>query len=164
MESDTPIQMSIGLGMEKTMEYTDATDVVASQIEEIRLRIPQGWGNWVSCDEGWYRIIINLDEQLNYLFPEGYEIHQIKEKYGTLRYYCVYPYGDSVRERIADNLIKQAEYLSSITCEVCGACPNGYYMPDLSDITILNTRLDGTVKARGDGWIKTLCDTCCVSG
>jgi hypothetical protein len=49
-------------------------------------RIPDGWGRWISCSRGWYPIICELDEQLARLFP-AYRIHQVKEKYASLRYY-----------------------------------------------------------------------------
>ena len=60
-------------------------------------------------------------------FPQ---IQQIKEKFGSLRVYV--SYGDEV----VHELIGYAEYLSSVTCEVCGA-PG---------------------EMRNDRWVKTLCD------
>ncbi len=50
------------------------------------LRIPDGWGRWISCSRGWYPLLVELDEQLQALLPV-YVIHQIKEKFGGLRYY-----------------------------------------------------------------------------
>ncbi len=49
-------------------------------------RIPDGWGRWISCDSGWHSLIVELDERLRALLP-NYVIHQLKEKYGGLRYY-----------------------------------------------------------------------------
>jgi hypothetical protein len=49
-------------------------------------RIPDGWGRWISCDRGWYPLLVELDQQLRELLP-NYELHQVKEKYGDLRYY-----------------------------------------------------------------------------
>jgi len=40
----------------------------------------------IRCDRGWYPLLVELDEQLRGLFPK-YELHQVKEKYGGLRYY-----------------------------------------------------------------------------
>lgn len=60
-------------------EHTEA-------LRGILLRIPDGWGRWISCDSGWYSLIVELDEQLRALLP-NYVIHQIKEKFGGLRYY-----------------------------------------------------------------------------
>lgn len=57
-------------------------------------------------------------------------VEQVKEKFGSLRFY--YRGGDSV----VDGMVRMAEMMSSVTCEVCGK-PG---------------------KMRGGGWIKTLCD------
>lgn len=57
---------------------------------------------------------------------------QVKEKFGTLRYYMTF-YNEDVEMEIS-----KAEKLSSKTCESCGA-PG---------------------KTRDGGWIRTLCDTC----
>jgi hypothetical protein len=50
------------------------------------VRIPDDWGRWISCSRGWYPLLVELDEQLRELLP-NYELHQVKEKYGGLRYY-----------------------------------------------------------------------------
>lgn len=52
----------------------------------ILARIPEGWGRWIGCGPGWYPLIIELDEQIASLWL-GYEVQQVKEKYGSLRYY-----------------------------------------------------------------------------
>ena len=58
------------------------------------------------------------------------EVDQIKEKFGTLRFYC--HGGDSATE----GMIRMAEQMSVVTCELCG----------------------NPGKHRGGGWIQTLCD------
>ncbi|HTU78907.1 MAG TPA: hypothetical protein VMF09_09135 [Solirubrobacteraceae bacterium] len=58
----------------------------AEALGEMLARIPDGWGRWISCDRGWYALLIELDSQLRELLP-SYAIHQVKEKYGGLRYY-----------------------------------------------------------------------------
>jgi hypothetical protein len=55
-------------------------------LESMLRRIPDNWGRWIGCGKGWYPLIVQLDEKLRELFP-AYEIHQVKEKYGTLRFY-----------------------------------------------------------------------------
>lgn len=111
-------------------------------IEEIKARIPDAWGKYISCDKGWYQLIVELDKDLTYLIP-GYEVQQIKQKFGTLRYYIGYDDQKSSQEKIliARKLIEYAEYKSSITCECCGT-----------------SSLD--VRARVGGWVKTLCNSC----
>lgn len=56
--------------------------------------------------------------------------NQVKEKFGTLRFYC-----DGADEQIR-GMISMAEYMSAITCEECGS-PG---------------------QTRNEGWVRTLCD------
>jgi hypothetical protein len=83
--------------------------------------------------EGWRKIVEKLVDDIIKIAPNT-EINQIKEKFGTLRFYCS---GDG-RDDIYD-LIKKAEIESGVTCERCG------------------TR-EG-VTTEGD-WILTLCKKC----
>lgn len=77
-------------------------------------------------DKGWYEIIYDLGMKIvsfcdhqNIKYPH---IQQIKEKFGTLRfYYCwqedvVQEYKDIVKDWVLE-----AERLSELTCESCGA-------------------------------------------
>jgi hypothetical protein len=59
---------------------------------------------------------------------------QVKEKFGCLRFYTNFSSPE------IDEAIREAERLSSITCETCGE-PG---------------------KTRGDGWLVTLCERCWV--
>lgn len=102
-------------------------------------RIPQGYGRYISCEKGWHNIIIDLNKDLSYLIP-NYTLYQVKEKFGTLRYYIEYNGVPQNILEIVKKLISYAEYLSSTTCEYCGVREN--------------------VKLRERGWVKTLCDKC----
>jgi hypothetical protein len=62
----------------------------AAALETILRRIPDGWGRWISHDAGWYPIVVGVDQRLSAIDPE-YVVHQVKEKFGTLRYYCAPP-------------------------------------------------------------------------
>jgi hypothetical protein len=113
----------------------------ADALRGILVRIPDGWGRWISCDRGWYPLLVELDEQLRALLP-NYLIHQVKEKFGGLRYYWEpgeeahdpsNPGGEAAvdgeatiaeRERrieLAQQLVASAEKRAGITCELCGA-------------------------------------------
>lgn len=92
------------------------------------------WG--FDCGNGWFNLIYNLSKKISEIAPEC-EATQVKEKYGTLRFYCN-GYNDEV-----DKLINDAENLSGRTCENCG------------DTT--------TAKTRGDGWLSTVCDKCAMT-
>lgn len=99
------------------------------------------WG--FDCGDGWYEIIDTLCAVIqnhvnNYSIirngvvekPHQVVASQVKEKYGTLRFYVDYA-DDYVRGAIA-----LAEHLSARTCETCGAAG----------------------KLRGDFWLSTRCD------
>lgn len=62
----------------------------ADDIQKILSRIPPRWGRWISCDKGWYPLVIELDQKLAEIYPD-YQLHQVKEKFGTLRYYVGFP-------------------------------------------------------------------------
>lgn len=100
-------------------------------------RIPDGWGRWIRCGAGWYPILARLEERLRTIDPD-YRVHQIKEKFGTLRFYWTRQNYDAGREAVAD-----AETESARTCEVCGN--------------------PGCLRTRR-GWLRTLCDDCARSG
>lgn len=63
----------------------------------------------------------------------GIEVTQVKEKFGTLRFYVV---GFNAMGAELEKQIDAAEHLSGITCEECGAY--GY--------------------TAGPGWLKTYCE------
>ncbi len=114
-------------------EYTDG-------LVAIMMRIPDGWGRWISCDRGWYRIIIDVDQQLAKLDP-NYAVHQVKEKFGGLRYYfaATSAVDEETWEKM-QQIVRKAEKLADKTCECCGSTEK--------------------VKLRDNGWWKTMCDHC----
>lgn len=98
-------------------------------------RIPDGWGRWIGCGPGWYPILTRIEQRLNELDPD-YEVHQIKEKFGTL---CFYWEGDIPN---GDAIVDEAETESRRTCELCGS--------------------PGHLRSKA-GWLKTLCNACAVA-
>ena len=112
--------------------------------------MPKGWLPFIECGAGWDRILDDVEERLNYLDP-NYEVNQVKEKFGTLRFYYETA-ENAVVQDIMDDVISMAEFWSARTCEICGVSSNR------GDAT---TKLDFTVsnKSRG-GWYRTLCNTC----
>lgn len=108
--------------------------------QKLIARIPKGYGRYISCNEGWYKILEEIDNKLAYLDP-NYRIAQIKEKYGTLRFYFDTDAEGLMRDIMYD-CVRAGEFASSYTCEYCGA--------------------RWTTKLREGGWLKTLCDDCWV--
>ncbi len=86
--------------------------------------------------EGWYGILEWLNEELAKLDP-NYKISQIKEKFGTLRFYAD-PTADCTDTDKFYALIDEAENKSEKTCESCGK-PG---------------------KLGGKGWVSVACEEC----
>ena len=89
--------------------------------------------------DGWFNIIDQLcgaiQNHIDWQDKQGQQVaqvvaDQVKEKFGTLRFY--YSGGDD----IIDGMVRMAEAMTAVTCEVCGA----------------------SGKQRSGGWIRTLCD------
>ena len=71
------------------------------------------WG--AECGDGWYNILDNLCGSIaSYRDVDNVIIDQIKEKFGTLRFYVTG--GDAM----VDGMIWMAEHMSGYTCEKCG--------------------------------------------
>jgi hypothetical protein len=91
--------------------------------------------DWLECvGGGWHPLVKPL---LAYCREHKIEIHQVKEKFGGLRFYY-YANPDIVSTDIwktIRDLVDAAELLSNYTCETCGE-PG---------------------KPTTDGWIKTVC-------
>jgi hypothetical protein len=81
----------------------------------------------IECEDGWFELIFNLCEQLK---DENIEVTQVKEKFGTLRFYYNFE-----NDKIKD-LVRIAEIKASVTCEFCGKAGQLY----------------------SKGWCKTLCN------
>lgn len=99
------------------------------------------WG--FECDNGWYNMLDALSAAITKL--DGHEhvkVVQVKEKFGTLRFYYHIGLGldDPVKwqalSKKIDEYVLQAELLSARTCEQCGA--------------------PGTMTT--GGWMKVLCE------
>jgi hypothetical protein len=88
----------------------------------------------LSVGDGWFDLLHDLSKKI-LEFDDEVKVLQIKEKFGTLRFYTTAT-NDAVY-----SVIREAEKRSSVTCENCG---------DVED-----TKLDATT-----GWAKTLCLEC----
>jgi hypothetical protein len=99
----------------------------------------------ISCGDGWHWLLSNLLEKINayienknkWAKPEekitGFQIAQVKEKFGGLRFYS------DGGDRYIDGLVSFAEEVSYNTCETCGT----------------NQELGQTI-----GWISVVCKKC----
>lgn len=111
----------------------------ADALERILRRIPGRWGRWIRHDAGWYPVSIACDRQLAALDP-NYVVYQVKEKFGTLRFYGEPSVGR--RAELWDRftaITDAAERASAVVCERCGECGGPRRLPY---------------------WVKTLCVMC----
>ena len=112
----------------------EESEPMESDLTEILERIPVHWGRWISCGPGWYPLVIKTHKMLDYLMP-GYEIHQVKEKYGQLRFYWGEPPDtkvDPLVREIAYAVEHESEFTSGYVCDQCGdparnRCHNHWY-------------------------------------
>ena len=106
------------------------------QVEALKEKIPSSFGKYISVDEGWYQIIVDCDKELTAIDP-NYQILQIKEKFGGLRYYMT-PCDDTT-EKQRDKMyevISRYEVKAAQTCEATGK--------------------PGVLMKSTTGWLKTL--------
>jgi hypothetical protein len=107
-----------------------------------------GWDAHVGCGRGWFPLLSRTHEQLQDICPD-YEVHQVKEKFGTLRLYAHIPPGSAVVRdpnypAIRDAFfaaVQDAEYASGTICEGCG-------------------NMGRLMRRQQGGWFKTLCSSC----
>jgi len=121
--------------------------------KELEQKLVERWPSWFNTkgdfrytgmtlgfthDDGWFEIIWRLCADLEPLVAEfeqetgsQFEVLQVKEKFGGLRFYVNCRRNDAIRQRILAAIEE-----SFHTCEICG-------QPGL---------------LREGGWIKTLCD------
>lgn len=87
-------------------------------------------------DDGWEPIIRRLSEKLE---PLGVRAHQVKEKFGGLRFYFGFATDSLSPEQEAEieAAIKEAEREADKTCEVCGEpgflCVKGHWYKTLCE-------------------------------
>jgi hypothetical protein len=102
------------------------------------------WG--MECGDGWYDLLDTLLQKLDYISNHsGVQViaNQIKEKFGTLRFYYSTVVKtdlntDPIVEKIIEDVVSNAERRSAYICE--------------------NTGKGGYLCSRGvGGWLKTLC-------
>lgn len=158
----------------------------ADGLKAIMERIPSGWGRWIRCDKGWYPLIINLNDELTNIDP-NYELCQVKEKFGGLRYYwdsglmvCCNewnranprpepglggdensPYKKWVRAQDEHYESKEHDFTyRKANADICLMEKIVYHYERLSFITCELCGGDGDMCTTKSGWYKTLCPDC----
>lgn len=92
-------------------------DEIGTKITLLRLKIKAPYLPYIEVDEGWYQLVLDCDAELSAIDPK-YDLLQVKEKFGGLRYYFQ-PSDSSCREQM-DAVVAKYEQLASKTCEATG--------------------------------------------
>jgi hypothetical protein len=82
------------------------------------------------CGDGWFALLYELSSKIQKMIDEKkvtkFGVHQVKEKFASLRYYCSYEFKECEKEE-EETLQKElrlylteAETKSEKTCETCG--------------------------------------------
>jgi hypothetical protein len=121
--------------------------------QELLNRIPETWDPGIYVETGWDWILHNIHRKLKALDPD-YAIAQVKEKFGTLRFYFDSNHPDKVIKEIMEDIVYRAETQSEYTCETCGNCRLG--VPSHKELD-LSVRLHSN-----GGHVKTLCTPCAL--
>ena len=103
------------------------------QIEELKKKILPGYWPAIDVDEGWYQLVMDCDRELTQIDPD-YQIAQVKQKYGGLRYY--FQSSLSGERKAMDDVVAKYEAVAAVTCEATGN--------------------PGVLMKSEGGWVKTL--------
>ncbi|MGN6693760.1 MAG: hypothetical protein ACTHN0_06245 [Aquihabitans sp.] len=89
-------------------------------LDDLLSRIPDRWFAGLSVDPGWLPVIARLHLDLVAIDPT-YEVHQVKEKIGGLRYHFAASADlPPSKERAMRRLVGQAAHECSHRCQACG--------------------------------------------
>ncbi|MFZ9715907.1 MAG: hypothetical protein ACO3CH_00430 [Ilumatobacteraceae bacterium] len=111
----------------------------SKQLEAVKAQFSPEFPPTISCDEGWHTLVIDCHLELWAIDP-NYSILQIKEKFGTLRYYFSPSEPMAHLRKEMNKVVAVYESVSSYKCEKCGD-------------------MGATLRNR-NRWMKTLCDSC----
>jgi len=90
------------------------------QVEALKNKFLPNYYKSVDVDEGWYQIVVDCDNLLTEIDPD-YQIAQIKQKFGALRYYFQPSDINNGELYVKMNAVVLAyEKIASITCEATG--------------------------------------------
>ena len=91
-------QIASGVDLDEVVNAVHVPDDAGEHGEALRrllLRVPDGWGRWISCSSGWYALLARAECELADACPT-FTAHQIKEKFGTLRMYVEFDGDDDL--------------------------------------------------------------------
>lgn len=80
-------------------------------------KIDPTFGQNIDCGEGWWPLLEQMHSRIIEIDPD-YRIYQIKEKFGSLRFY--FASSEPSRENAIRKIVLTYERLSILTCEKTG--------------------------------------------
>jgi len=92
-------------------------DELSAAIQQLAKKIKPPYYSRIEVDEGWYQLVLDCDKELSEIDPK-YDLQQVKEKFGGLRYY--FQPSDPTLRNTMDAVIAKYEELASRTCEATG--------------------------------------------
>jgi hypothetical protein len=92
-------------------------DELNRKITLLKLKIKPPYLPYIDVDEGWYQLVLDCDKELSEIDPK-YDLQQIKEKFGGLRFYFQ-PSDPSLRNEM-DAVVAKYEEIAGRTCEATG--------------------------------------------
>lgn len=97
----------------------DAEERIAALPEPIQKHVLPDDPYWCYVPDGWRDLVVELNEKLEEIKPD-YVLHQVKEKFGGLRYYIDHVgLDDDTRDKLWD-VISEYENKSFTVCDVSG--------------------------------------------
>jgi len=91
---------------------------IATILEEIKTKINIHYAKTIGCDPGWHHLVALCHVELMAIDP-NYEIFEIKEKFGSLRYYFGTK-NTEIKEVEMWKIAEKYEILSQGVCELTG--------------------------------------------
>lgn len=97
---------------------SEETVDISSILDEIKEKIDPLYGKTIDCDAGWHHLVAQCHMELSIIDP-NYKVFQVKEKFGSLRYYFGTRSGD-LKEMEMWKIAQKYELASQEVCEVTG--------------------------------------------
>ena len=121
--------------------------MTAALEQELRTAFPF-MNKCCECGDGWFQLLYDLCQEITNRYEKDnkevdIEVGQVKEKFGTLRFYYYHKDIDTDSEELRkdiEQIVRKYEKNSKFVCEMCGK--EGAIRTDIP-------------------WIKTLCNDCC---
>ena len=96
-----------------------AAERIAKLPEPIQKHVYPDDPYWCYVPKGWRDLVCKLNEHLEAIEPD-YVLHQVKEKFGGLRYYTLTPDRPNDEHDLFWILVSYYENLSFRVCDKCG--------------------------------------------